>query len=111
VFLPNFKHTKNEELMKTLKITALAAVVALGISCGNDSKKTSVDQHEQGTLPEIKNDSTAPADTLGGAATPETNTPAWAGNYSGSLPCGDCKGILTKITLNGDKSYMLSSQS
>ncbi|SFQ69550.1 copper resistance protein NlpE [Flavobacterium akiainvivens] len=97
--------------MKTLKITLLAALLTLSIGCKNDAEKTSVEQQEQGTLPSVEHDTTTPADTTGGASvTPENDTPAWVGNYSGSLPCGDCKGILTKITLNGNKTYTLSSQ-
>lgn len=96
--------------MKTLKITVLAALLALGTACEKDTKKNSVEQQEQGTLPNIEYDTVPPNDTLGGASASDTETPAWAGNYSGSLPCGDCKGILTKITLNGDKTYTLSSQ-
>lgn len=96
--------------MKPLKITMLAALLALGMGCQKDDKKTSVEQGEQGTLPNIETDTVPQTDSLGGASTPETATPAWTGNYSGSLPCGDCKGILTKITLNADKTFTLSSQ-
>jgi uncharacterized lipoprotein NlpE involved in copper resistance len=96
--------------MKVLKITVLAALLALDTGCGKDEKKTSVEQKEQGTLPNIEADSPPPVDTMGGAQAAGTDTPAWAGNYSGSLPCGDCKGILTQITLNADKTYSLSSQ-
>lgn len=31
----------------------------------------------------------------------------WQGLYSGSLPCPDCNGILTKLELNNDNSYSL----
>ncbi len=96
--------------MKILKITVLAALLALGAGCKNDADKNSVEQQEQGTLPNIENDSVPPAANNG----PEANVPkdetVWAGNYSGSLPCGDCKGIKTDITLNADKTYTLSSQ-
>jgi heat shock protein HslJ len=29
----------------------------------------------------------------------------WAGDYTGTLPCADCEGILTTITLNKDLTY------
>lgn len=29
----------------------------------------------------------------------------WAGTYRGTLPCADCEGIDTRITLNGDGTY------
>ncbi len=96
--------------MKLFKISLLAALLSLGMACKKEGEKTSIEQQEQGNTPEIKHDTAPPIDTKGRASTSDTETPAWAGNYSGSLPCGDCKGILTKLTLNGDKTYILSSQ-
>ena len=32
----------------------------------------------------------------------------WVGSYSGVVPCADCQGILTQITLNADNSYQIS---
>lgn len=34
----------------------------------------------------------------------------WAGGYSGILPCADCEGISTELTLNSDGTYQLISQ-
>ncbi len=31
----------------------------------------------------------------------------WHGVYSGMLPCADCEGIKTEITLNDDNSYLI----
>ncbi|MES2485868.1 MAG: copper resistance protein NlpE [Bacteroidota bacterium] len=93
--------------MKTLQIFCLSALLGLAVGCKNEPETPSVEQKEQGTLPTVETDS-VPKDSVAGAAT--TGQPAWAGNYSGSLPCGDCKGILTNITLNTDKTYSLSSQ-
>lgn len=42
-------------------------------------------------------------DTTGGALAPA----AWAGTYAGTLPCADCEGIQTELTLAGDGSYTL----
>lgn len=89
--------------MKTCKISLLSALLALSLGCKNDPGKTSVEQQEQGTLPQMENDTIPPG-------TDETQTSTgWEGSYSGSLPCGDCKGILTKITISKDKAYTLSS--
>jgi heat shock protein HslJ/uncharacterized lipoprotein NlpE involved in copper resistance len=51
------------------------------------------------------------------AVKPETNTIAtgdnssisvdWAGTYMGTVPCADCQGILTRITLKEDNTYNL----
>jgi len=37
------------------------------------------------------------------------NSLDWAGTYEGVLPCADCPGIKTRLTLNRDESYELSS--
>ena len=31
----------------------------------------------------------------------------WPGRYAGLLPCADCEGIQTQLTLNADKTYVL----
>jgi len=93
--------------MKKLQILCLSALLSFAIGCKKETETPSIEQKEQGTLPKVEADS-VPKDSVAGAAV--TTQPAWAGNYSGSLPCGDCKGILTKITLNADKTYALSSQ-
>ena len=37
------------------------------------------------------------------------NSLDWAGTYAGVLPCADCPGIKTRLTLNRDESYELGS--
>ena len=32
----------------------------------------------------------------------------WSGTYKGSLPCASCEAIETKLTLNQDKTYVIS---
>lgn len=34
---------------------------------------------------------------------------SWVGTYAGTLPCPDCKGIQTQLTLNADETYSLST--
>jgi len=38
------------------------------------------------------------------------NSLDWAGVYEGVQPCADCPGIATRLTLNRDGSYELSTQ-
>lgn len=92
------------------KISILLVVLPLMLASCKDEKSTpSVEQQEQGTLPGSEDlDTVKPTDTL--TVDTVATTGAWYGNYAGSLPCGDCKGILTRISLNKDKSYTLSSQ-
>lgn len=33
------------------------------------------------------------------------NSLDWSGTYSGTLPCADCEGIITTITLNSDGTF------
>lgn len=99
--------------MKNLLVICLMAALTVATGCKKENEKTTIEQQEQGTLPGSKLDTVPPAelDTItvdSVAAT--TNTAGWYGSYSGSLPCGDCKGILTKLTLNADNTYALSSQ-
>ena len=37
------------------------------------------------------------------------SSPAWAGTYSGVLPCASCPGIVTILQLNGDLTYRLET--
>jgi copper homeostasis protein (lipoprotein) len=34
----------------------------------------------------------------------------WSGTYTGNLPCADCEGIATKVTLTADSHYKLESR-
>ncbi len=34
----------------------------------------------------------------------------WAGTYSGVVPCADCEGIETSITLNQDRTYVMKTR-
>lgn len=52
----------------------------------------------------------APAPTPAAAPAPETFGVAnFAGVFSGTLPCADCPGIDTTLTLKADGSYLLHS--
>ena len=37
------------------------------------------------------------------------NSLDWNGTYTGTVPCADCAGIFTQITLNADKTYSLKT--
>ena len=37
-------------------------------------------------------------------------TPAYVGVFEGTLPCADCDGIKTVLTINDDTTYSLSSE-
>lgn len=50
----------------------------------------------------------APSRTIVDAAHNSRNSLDWAGTYSGTLPCADCAGIATRITLTSEETYELS---
>ena len=47
----------------------------------------------------------APADGVADAAHSSQNSLDWAGSYKGTLPCADCPGIETVVTLYNDGRY------
>jgi uncharacterized lipoprotein NlpE involved in copper resistance len=60
---------------------------------------------KEGGLPAGDQAATKPADMHN-----SRNSLDWAGTYEGVLPCADCPGIKTRLTLNQDGSYELSTQ-
>lgn len=89
--------------MKILHSLSLFAVLTI-VSCKNEQKAEPLSQKEH---PEQITDS-LPKFTVDHNS---ENSLDWAGAYKGSLPCPDCPGITTELTLNTDGTYVLSSQS
>jgi heat shock protein HslJ len=52
---------------------------------------------------------TAQADPMPDSSHNSANSLDWAGEYKGVIPCADCEGIATSLTLNMDNSYQLST--
>jgi len=57
-----------------------------------------------------RTDGTAPTAAKPADMHTSQNSLDWAGAYEGTLPCADCPGIKTRLTLNNDGSYELSTQ-
>lgn len=57
-------------------------------------------------MPRTEGDGVPP---VADAAHNSRNSLDWAGVYEGVLPCADCPGIQTRLTLNRDESYELST--
>lgn len=59
-------------------------------------------------------DSNTPPASQDGKSAPDLHTSQnaldWAGSYEGVLPCADCPGIRTRLTLKADGRYELSTQ-
>lgn len=91
-----------------LKWIILSLAAATLIACGDNGSEevtiTDVKLEEAKPAPEVA----MPADTVGAEATASTALD-WNGVYKGTLPCADCQGIETMLTLNLDKTYSLQS--
>jgi copper homeostasis protein (lipoprotein) len=91
-----------KEYMKTVKNFAFATLLLTSFAaCNNQSQPAAI----AAALPQ-KND-TLPATV----ATADNSAASldWAGIYKGVVPCADCEGIETTITLNADKTYVLAT--
>jgi len=89
------------------EIVTIALVAVFAAGC---NQKSSTDMPSNETP-----SNTAPAASP--AATPKAATPDnsmtsadWAGIYKGVVPCADCEGIETTITLNSDRTYVLQTK-
>ncbi len=76
--------------MKLHNITSLLVVVFLMGSCGNNDHKEPAPSAGEEQLPPGDNSRTSLD---------------WSGRYEGTIPCADCEGIRTVITLNPDHTY------
>lgn len=84
-------------MKKNTLLLQLFAALSLFSACGenNDSQTTatSPDTTVQAAIPDMAHNS--------------ANSLDWNGTYTGTLPCADCEGILTTITLNPDKTFVI----
>ena len=87
------------------QILTLATVSVLLWSCTNETKKTtSLDSTATTKTADstVKTDNTAINDGHNAQ-----NSLDWNGTYRGILPCADCEGIQTELTLNQDMTFVL----
>jgi uncharacterized lipoprotein NlpE involved in copper resistance len=76
------------------------ATAILNCSCGGNAKKeiTVVEKALADSSPVVSSQQHNSASSLD-----------WQGTYKGTLPCADCEGIATEITLNKDNSYLIKT--
>lgn len=84
-------------------ILSLSACLVL-VACGPAPTETSVPTQPLTQSPTAQTDTAAAPDKSNSA-----NSLDWAGEYKGVVPCADCEGIETSLTLNMDQSYQLST--
>lgn len=85
---------------KISNIVAISVVAAALAACGNSG---------------TGNQAQTPAPTAGAvmpapAPVIEPTQENLPGTYSGTLPCGDCKGVITKLELLADGSYKVNER-
>tara|TARA_R110002049_G_scaffold285400_1_gene466276 strand:+ start:22899 stop:23684 length:786 start_codon:yes stop_codon:yes gene_type:complete len=83
-------------MIKKMTLQIAVITVLLITSCNSDKKKA------VGTTSE----NNVQTETVDLAHTSK-NALDWKGAYKGTLPCADCEGIKTALTLNEDASYLL----
>lgn len=84
--------------MKKLIFPALVAGL-FAVSCSKKETKSETPAVADSLQTEQVADSTAST----------TEKLSFTGNYEGKIPCADCPGIETKLTLNDDKTFVLES--
>ena len=89
---------------KHLTILFLVAVVALA-GCQRETPDVAPAAETQPVATSAAE--TAPAAEPVPEAETALDTRAFAGNFSGTLPCADCPGIDTTLELHGDGTFML----
>ena len=84
--------------MKRLFYVVLAAGVVCN-SCKTQTPKSTTTLHFE------EDSSQSPKDGHN-----SRNSLDWAGTYRGVVPCADCPGIATTLTINLDQSYVLQTR-
>lgn len=95
--------------MKQIQILGLVAVAFLTSCSKEKSKEVSTNTTDSAAVQ-------APVDSASSAATTiqtgdnSQNSLDWAGTYEATVPCADCPGIKTSLTLNNDKTFSITEE-
>lgn len=89
---------------KILTTIAAATTIVVLSACTHQSNNDSTSATQQ---PEVQTNSSQTHTTVADPAHTAENSLDWNGTYQGILPCADCPGIKTTLTLNLDKTYSL----
>jgi len=86
-------------MKNTFRLIIILTLFVAVISCGHGAKKvTPVPEKADANL-------VIPATDQHNAS----NSLDWQGTYRGTLPCADCEGIETELTINQDNTYELKT--
>jgi len=83
------------------KIFSCLLIAGFVVSCGNKETSTPAETPIEVSEPVAKETPTADN---------SKTSVDWAGTYEGTLPCADCEGIKTIITLNQDDTFVINSE-
>ncbi|MBV5327707.1 MAG: META domain-containing protein [Chlorobium sp.] len=86
-------------MKKSAVLIAGACIMMLLSSCRDQVKAESYKNSGKGTPP-----------TAGATADNSETSLDWNGTYKGILPCADCEGIETALTLTKERTYLLESR-
>ncbi|WP_206212101.1 copper resistance protein NlpE N-terminal domain-containing protein [Vibrio sp. HDW18] len=93
--------------MMKKSIFALSALAILLVGCDNQPAKVEVEPVVDVAEPAEQSMTESATEAIDAAHNAQ-NSLDWAGSYQGTLPCADCGGIETELTLNEDGTYKLS---
>lgn len=82
--------------MKTIAIILTAVSATLLFSCKSETKSDSFNEQKEIVNKEKIMDGHTSINSLD-----------WEGTYEGTLPCVDCDGVFTELTVNNDETFLL----
>ncbi|CAM3460698.1 copper resistance protein NlpE [Elizabethkingia occulta] len=94
--------------MKKNVLLIAATAGLLLVSC-SQKKELQPGSGVEGTTAEVKTDSIS-VEPITNDGHNSQNSLDWAGTYEGTLPCADCPGIKTTITLKDDNTYTMTEE-
>lgn len=86
------------KMKNTIINTLCIALVFLITSCNSEKKKDIETKNEAIEEPQVEMQVTGDN---------SMTSLDWAGVYKGELPCADCEGIKTTVTINNDNTYII----
>lgn len=95
--------------MRINRILAVSALIAAGLTAcsgGNGDADRNTNTNTNTTV-NTNGDRVTVPETDGQGSHNAANSLDWHGTYTGVLPCADCEGISSTLTLNADETYHL----
>lgn len=84
--------------MKTTIINSLCIALVLFVTSCNSGKKKETQTIEEPQIEDVD---------MGVTGDNSMTSLDWDGVYEGELPCADCEGIKTVVTINSDNTYLI----